>query len=243
MDGKQRCYIKQSDERSNEKKNKADNLANVLSFYHPKEESVAEIFRQLSKNNIYPGQLIVEKVSSFLPKAKIERVSETSVLLTFPNGKTLFFTIQDNGSVVVLSKSDMMRRRVKNKHHLNDLLKHFAQQHEFCAKCAYFYDEAETKTVLTQEFKCSSMHSNKHLELCEICAELSNDSMFDQHNKHRCFYCQKMFFSHQLINRTDPDANSLLFLPHQLCVTLGYVASSEIPFYMCLKCSCDPRNI
>ena len=243
MDGKQKSYVERSDERSVEKKNKADNLENYLRFLYPKLVSVAEIFRQLNQD-CYPGQLIVEQVNSFLPKATIKRVSKVSILLTFPNGKTLFFTIQDNGSVVVLSKSDMSRRKVKNKHHLNDLLKHFEQKHEFCAKCAYFYDQSESKTVLTHDFNCSSAHSKKHYELCEICAELSNVSMFDQHNKKHCFYCQKMFFSNELINRTDPDDTSkLLFLPHQLCVTLGYVASSEIPFYMCLKCSCDPRNI
>jgi hypothetical protein len=239
MDQKQQHSI----ELSNEKKRKADNLKNYLCFRLPRGVSVAEIFRQLSENNIYPGQLVVETVSSFLPKAKIERVSDANILLTFPNGESLFFTIQDNGSIVVLTKSDMGRRKIKNKYHLNDLLKHFEQQHEFCARCAPFYDQSESKTVLTHDFECASMHSKKQYDLCEICAELSGVSFHDQHDKHQCFYCQKMFFINELIDRSNPVRSGTLFLPQQLCVVLGYVTSFEIPHYICLKCSCEPRNM
>ena len=238
MDRKQQHSI----ELSNEKKRKADNLEKCLRKDFPKLVSIAEIFRQLNED-CYPGQLIVESVSSFLPKAKIERVSDASILLTFPNGETLFFTIQDNGSVVVLSKSDMRRRKIKNKYHLNDLLKHFEQQHEFCARCAPFYDQSESKTVLTHDFDCASLHSKKHYDLCEICAELSGVSFHDQHDKHQCFYCQKMFFSNELIDRSNPVRSGTLFLPQQLCVVLGYVTYFEIPHYICLKCSCEPRNM
>ena len=223
------------------KKTKVNNLENYLKYLFPTLLSVAEIFRQQKGDN--GTQDFAGIVNSFLPKAKVERVTDQSVLVTFPNGETLFFTVQNNGSIVVLSRSDMNRRKIKNKFHLNDLLKHYSQSHETCLRCARFYDQSESKTVLVHDFDCSSQHTKKHRGLCEICAELSNVSFHDQVNKSRCLCCDRLFYQYELINRSDPDRSGLCFLPEQMCVTLGYVTAFEIPNNICLRCSVDQKNL
>ncbi len=222
------------------KKTKVDALEDDLKSLFPSRVSVAELFRQ--QEGSISAHDFADNVYSFLPKAKVERVTDLSVLVTFPNGKTLLFAVQNNGSIVVLTKSDMKRRKITSKAHLNDVLRHFGEQHECCSRCAHFYDESESKTVRTHEFKCSSGHSKKHNDLCKICAELAIAGFHGQLHQNRCVCCEKLLWDYELINRSDPRRAGLCFLPDQLCVTLGYNTVTEIPNYICLRCSTDPKN-